>query len=105
MKLQIADIVALAQASHPQSKAAIELELLADYPGLEMNADHEAIQLLTRLAPGDTQLIKVAFGTEAGLFSQRFDSPIVVCGPGSIQQAHKPDEYCHWRNSTSAAHY
>jgi len=35
----------------------------------------------------------VAFGTEGGLFSSRLDTPVVVCGPGSIEQAHKPDEY------------
>ena len=35
---------------------------------------------------------KVAFGTEAGLFQQS-GIPAVVCGPGSIEQAHKPDEF------------
>ena len=35
---------------------------------------------------------KVAFGTEAGLFDQG-GIPTVVCGPGSIDQAHKPDEF------------
>ncbi len=37
--------------------------------------------------------IKVAFGTEAGLFAQHFNVPSVVCGPGSTDQGHKPDEY------------
>ena len=36
---------------------------------------------------------KVAFGTEAGLFHQRGGIPTVVCGPGSVDQAHKPDEF------------
>lgn len=35
---------------------------------------------------------KVSYGTEAGLFQQA-GMPAVVCGPGSITQAHKPDEY------------
>jgi acetylornithine deacetylase len=35
---------------------------------------------------------KIAFGTEGGLI-QEIDIPTVVCGPGSIEQAHKPDEY------------
>ena len=34
----------------------------------------------------------VAYGTEAGLF-QEADIPTVVCGPGSIDQAHKPNEF------------
>ena len=37
--------------------------------------------------------IKVAYGTEAGLFQQGLDIPTVVCGPGSIEQAHQPNEY------------
>ena len=37
--------------------------------------------------------MKVAFGTEGGLFSDVAGVPTVVCGPGSMQQGHKPDEY------------
>ena len=37
--------------------------------------------------------IKVAFGTEGGLFDTELDIPTVVCGPGSMDQGHKPDEY------------
>ena len=36
---------------------------------------------------------KVSFGTEAGLFDQQLGINSVVCGPGSIDQAHKPDEF------------
>jgi len=36
---------------------------------------------------------KVAFGTEAGLFQQNAGIPTVVCGPGSIDDAHKPNEF------------
>ncbi|NBC95682.1 MAG: M20/M25/M40 family metallo-hydrolase, partial [Deinococcus-Thermus bacterium] len=35
---------------------------------------------------------KVAYGTEAGLFTEWLGVPAVVCGPGDIAQAHKPDE-------------
>jgi acetylornithine deacetylase len=35
----------------------------------------------------------VSFGTEAGLFDQQLGINSVVCGPGSIDQAHKPNEY------------
>jgi acetylornithine deacetylase len=38
-------------------------------------------------------LTKLAFGTEGGLFASRLHVPVVVCGPGSIVQAHIADEY------------
>jgi acetylornithine deacetylase len=37
--------------------------------------------------------MKVAFGTEGGLFSERLGIPTVICGPGSMSQGHKPDEW------------
>ena len=42
---------------------------------------------------GANGTIKVAFGTEGGLFDQRLGVPTVICGPGSMAQGHKPDEY------------
>jgi acetylornithine deacetylase len=42
---------------------------------------------------GANGTIKVAFGTEGGLFSERLGIPSVICGPGSMAQGHKPDEY------------
>ena len=42
---------------------------------------------------GNDQRIKVAFGTEGGLFSNKLDIPTVVCGPGSMAQGHKADEF------------
>ena len=36
---------------------------------------------------------KVAFGTEGGLFARDLGIPTVVCGPGSMDQGHKPDEF------------
>ena len=62
------------------------------YPGLDMRADDEAVTLAKALA-GQNSHSKVAFGTEAGLFQRDAGVPCVVCGPGSIAQAHKPDEF------------
>jgi acetylornithine deacetylase len=42
---------------------------------------------------GANGTIKVAFGTEGGLFDQRLQVPTVICGPGSMMQGHKPDEF------------
>ena len=63
------------------------------YPGLDTAEDADIVGL-ARLFSGCTGTRKVAFGTEAGGFD-RIGIPAVVCGPGSIQQAHKPDEYIH----------
>jgi acetylornithine deacetylase len=42
---------------------------------------------------GANGTIKVAFGTEGGLFDARLAIPTVICGPGSMAQGHKPDEF------------
>lgn len=81
------------EARQTSDKAAIEIETVNAYPGLDTHPSVEAVRFLqTLVEPGTTQL-KVAFGTEGGLFASRLDTPVVVCGPGSIEQAHKPDEY------------
>ena len=36
---------------------------------------------------------KISFGTEGGLFNEHLGVPVIVCGPGDIAQAHKPDEF------------
>ena len=64
------------------------------YPGLATDEDSSAVRLLASLLPADTARTKVAFGTEGGLFRQQWDqTPVLVCGPGSIEVAHKADEY------------
>lgn len=75
------------------SVAAIEIETLNVYPGLDTHPSVEAVRFLKNFAAPDTGVSKVSFGTEGGLFKQRLDVPVVVCGPGSIEQAHKPDEF------------
>lgn len=63
-----------------------------DYPALDMPPDHPGVAFVKALA-GRNDHGKVAFGTEGGLFQTLAGVPTVVCGPGSIRQAHKPDEY------------
>lgn len=70
----------------------IELEPLHDYPALDTRLDAEVVRLVAALS-GEPELIKVSFGSEAGLFSERLGIATVVCGPGSIEQAHRPDEF------------
>ncbi len=84
------------EAVEPEMKAfapgaMIDVELLAAFPGLDMAADHPLVAR-ARHAAGRNDHLKVAYGTEAGLFNE-LGIPTVVCGPGSIAQAHKPDEF------------
>ena len=69
----------------------IRLEWLSGFPGLDTTPEAEVVGLAKRLA-GRNDHGKVAYGTEAGLFFAA-GVPTVVVGPGSIEQAHKPDEY------------
>ncbi|WP_434700498.1 acetylornithine deacetylase [Pseudomonas sp. D1-1] len=84
------------QALLPRMRAvsadtAIRFEHLSAYPGLATAPDSEAARLIARLC-GSEAFGTVAFGTEGGLFDQA-GIPTVVCGPGSMDQGHKPDEY------------
>ena len=74
---------------HPD--AGVRIECLADVPGLSEETDGEAETLVRRLT-GDNGRHMVVYGTEAGQFQERGISS-VVCGPGSIDQAHQPDEF------------
>ncbi|MCP5150143.1 MAG: acetylornithine deacetylase [Ectothiorhodospiraceae bacterium] len=66
-------------------------ERRSQIPGLAAAEDDEVVQLVKALT-GRNSTGKVAFGTEAGIF-QEGGIPTVICGPGSIEQAHKPDEF------------
>jgi acetylornithine deacetylase len=72
--------------------AGIAFTRSLSYPGLDTAPEDKIVQLAKTLA-GANSLHKVAFGTEAGLFSEALGVPAVVIGPGSIGQAHKPDEF------------
>jgi acetylornithine deacetylase len=70
----------------------IDIDCYNDLPGLEMNPDQEVVTFVKSLA-GRNDHAKVAFGTEAGLFHNQINIPTVICGPGDIAVAHKPNEY------------
>jgi acetylornithine deacetylase len=70
----------------------IEVRVTHDYPGVDTPAD-AAIVRTALAAAGTMQTGKAGFGTEAGLFTQALGLETVICGPGSIDRAHKADEY------------
>ncbi|HWK46268.1 MAG TPA: acetylornithine deacetylase [Stellaceae bacterium] len=83
------DLLPRMRRIHPGSDVATE-ELMR-LRGLAPEPDGEAEALVRHLTGGNRSGV-VAFGTEAGLF-QAAGMSAVVCGPGSIDQAHKPDEF------------
>ena len=72
-------------------KSLIKKEIIGEIIGFERDLESDACQLVSSLT-GDNSREVVSFGTEAGLF-QEIGISTVVCGPGSIEQAHKVDEY------------
>jgi acetylornithine deacetylase len=70
----------------------IDFDVYAGFPGLDTAPD-AAVVTLAKAMSGRNDHAKVAFGTEAGLFHEIAGIPTVVIGPGSIEQAHKADEW------------
>ncbi len=77
------------RASQPHT--GFEWQELSHIPGLN-TADDEAVVGFAKALTGANATGKVAYGTEAGLFQQA-GIPTIICGPGSIEQAHKPNEF------------
>lgn len=78
------------QARFPQSD--IRFDALSHYPGLHTDPESAVIAYTRSINPVDQFGDPVSFGTEAGLFDS-IGINSLVCGPGSIDQAHKPDEF------------
>ncbi len=74
---------------HPA--AGFTIEKLSEIPVLDTGPESEVVALAQELA-GSREFGKVSYGTDGSQF-QRAGVPTVVCGPGSIEQAHKPNEY------------
>ena len=85
-----AEVLPKYQRRAPEAK--FDTVLHAQYPGLVMDEESPAVRLARELT-GANRVEAVAYGTEAGHF-QSYGIPAVICGPGSIDQAHRPDEYC-----------
>ena len=72
--------------------ARFDFATLQSYPAMNTPVDSEAVKFVHALTGGNSTG-KITFGTEGGLFQQALGVPAVVCGPGNIAVAHKPDEY------------
>jgi acetylornithine deacetylase len=74
------------------SAARFEFMDLQSYPAMNTPVDSEAVKFIHALTGGNSTG-KITFGTEGGLFQKTLGTPAVVCGPGNIAVAHKPDEH------------
>jgi len=91
-----AEVLAHARALEPAMRqvapdAGFRFETICEIPSFLGSAEGSVTRLAQRLS-GEQRTTQVAFGTEAGIFKNA-GIPTVVCGPGSINQAHQPDEY------------
>jgi acetylornithine deacetylase len=84
-----AEVEAEMRKTAPEAKVSVEL--ISDVPPLRPEEMGEA-ETLARALTGDNARRVVAYGTEGGQFQEAGFST-VVCGPGSIAQAHQPDEF------------
>ena len=89
IQAKVAELSAQMQSRAPET--GIELMQEESVPAMTDNESAELQALITALT-GDTQRHKVAYATEGGQFTNS-GIPTIICGPGSIEQAHKADEY------------
>ncbi|WP_130802046.1 acetylornithine deacetylase [Acinetobacter ihumii] len=71
----------------------IEINQVNEYPGLKTSPTVQAVEFIQQLLPSETTQANISFGTEGGLFQNAMNCPVIVCGPGDIAVAHKPNEY------------
>ena len=73
------------------AKAKIETDIIGEIPGLIPKKENEIRVIMQELLQSNSTGV-ISFGTEAGIF-QSMDMDVIVCGPGSIDQAHKANEF------------
>ncbi|MEL6679444.1 MAG: acetylornithine deacetylase [Pseudomonadota bacterium] len=88
-RAEVARVEAEIKAIRPE--ASIRVDVRSRTPGCQPEEDGNA-ELLARQITGDNGQHKVAYATEAGQFQEGGYSAI-ICGPGSIEQAHQPNEF------------
>lgn len=86
------DPLALLEPVRAAARAAgVAVQELSHYPALALDPGDPLAALIRDLS-GRAPLGAVSYGTEAGLYQQA-GIPAVICGPGDIARAHKPEEY------------
>ena len=88
---RFAETTLLPEMQRIEPQSGFQWDVLSIMPGLNVGADSVPAQLALRLTEM-RDIGKVSYGTEASLFQQA-GMAAIVCGPGSIEQAHKPNEW------------
>ena len=70
----------------------VDVVEMSRYPALDTPTDLPLVRLVERIADRGAST-PIGFGTEGGLFAAALDVPVVICGPGDIAVAHRPDEH------------
>lgn len=70
----------------------IDMTEVTRYPGLATDTEHPLVKMVERIADGGP-CQAIGYGTEGGLYAGSLGVPVVICGPGDIAVAHRPDEY------------
>jgi len=78
------------RAKHPDAR--ITIEETNRYPGFDL-PDKSRAEEFVRSMGGRTPACKVDYGTDGGVFAKELGLPVIVCGPGDMQQGHRPDEF------------
>jgi acetylornithine deacetylase len=89
--IDYAETVLLPEMRSVYPDARINLDIIGEFEGFEPQVENQARDLISRLT-GANSINAGSFGTEASFF-QSLGIDVVVCGPGSIEQAHKVDEF------------
>lgn len=92
---QVRKAGAAAIAPHRErfKEAAIDIEITGNYPGHSIDSQHPVVQVFASCLPKGARECRLSFGTEAGLFAEALDVPVIICGPGNMEQGHLPDEF------------
>jgi acetylornithine deacetylase len=91
----LAPFFAAADALHARLAAVgggVDCHLVTSYPAMSSDTSSPAFAQAVRLADAGTS-VALGFGTEGGLLSAVVDAPVMICGPGDIGDAHRPDEW------------
>ena len=80
------------RASLADHRGSIDVIEVTRYPALRTASDDPWLRIIERIADAGAAT-SIGYGTEGGLFAAALDTSVVICGPGDIAVAHRPDEY------------
>ena len=86
------DAVARERAALAEHGGSVDLTEITRYPALRTPSDDPWLRVVERIADAGPAT-SIGYGTEGGLFAEALGVSVVVCGPGDIAVAHRPDEY------------